>query len=111
MQGLKPRPGERGQQEVVQEEGGADAQPAGRVLHQPAVQQEEQVEEEERHAELDQDLSRDVPQKFPGQEPSVRLLLSLDGRSCSCNFSLTRIKDTTATWQPGTQPRFRSRCR
>lgn len=71
MQGLKPRPGERGQQEVVQEEGGADAQPAGRVLHQPAVQQEEQVEEEERHAELDQDLSRDVPQKFPGQEPSV----------------------------------------
>lgn len=79
MQGLKPRPGERGQQEVVQEEGGADAQPAGWVLRQPAVQQEEQVEEEERHAELDQDLSWDVPQKFPGQEPSVRLLLALDG--------------------------------
>lgn len=78
MQGLKPRPGERGQQEVVQEEGGANAQPAGGVLRQPAVQQEEKVEEEERHAELDQDLSWDVSQKFPEQEHSVRLLSGLD---------------------------------
>lgn len=76
MQGLKPRPGERRQQEVVQEDGGANAQPAGRMLRQPAVQEEEQVEEEERHAELDQDLSWDVPQKFPEQEHSVRILLA-----------------------------------
>lgn len=74
MQGLKPRPGERGQQEVVQEEGGADAQPAGWMPRQPAIQQEEQVEEEERRAELDQDLSWNVPQKLPEQEHSVRLL-------------------------------------
>lgn len=76
MQGLKPRPGERGQQEVVQEPGGADAEAAGRIPRQPAVQEEEQVEEEERHAELDQDLRRDIPQKFPEPEHSVRLPLA-----------------------------------
>lgn len=76
VQRLKPRPGDRRQQEVVQDKGGADAERAGRLLRQPAVQEEEQVEEEERGAELDQDLSWDVPPKFPEQEHPVRLLLA-----------------------------------
>ena len=65
VQGLEPRPRERRQQEVVQEEGGADAQPDRRVERQPAVQQEDQVQEQEGQAELDQDLGRNVPQQFP----------------------------------------------
>lgn len=64
VQRLEPRPGEGRQQEVVQEEGGADAQPGDRLERQPAVQQEDQVEEEERRAELDQDLGGNVPQKL-----------------------------------------------
>jgi len=38
VQRLEPRPREGRQQEVVQEEGGADAQPGGGVERQPAVQ-------------------------------------------------------------------------
>lgn len=64
MQGLESRPGERRQQEVVQEEGGANTQPGDRVERQPAVQQEDQVEEEEGDAELNQDLGRNIPQQF-----------------------------------------------
>lgn len=64
MQGLESRPGERGQQEVVQEEGGADTQTGDWVGRQPAVQQEDQVEEEEGDAELDQDLGWNIPQQF-----------------------------------------------
>lgn len=73
MQGLEPRPGERCQQEVVQEEGGADAQTDGWVERQPAVQQEDQVQEEEGHAELDQDLGRNVPQQFSAEKEMVRM--------------------------------------
>lgn len=64
VQGLESRPGERRQQEVVQEEGGANTQPSDWVERQPAVQQEDQVEEEEGDAELNQDLGRNIPQQF-----------------------------------------------
>lgn len=74
MQGLKPRPGERRQQKVVQRDGSDDTESAGRMPCQPAVQEEEQVEEQERDAELDQDLGWDVPQKFPEQECFLRPL-------------------------------------
>lgn len=65
VQGLNSCPGEWRQQEIVQEEGGANAQPDGRVQRQPAVKQEDQVEEEEGHAELNKDLGWNVPQQFP----------------------------------------------
>lgn len=71
VQRLQPRPGEGGQQEVVQEDGGADAQRRERVARQPAVQQEDQVEEEEGGAQLDEDLGRDVPQELPAPSGMV----------------------------------------
>lgn len=52
MQGLEPRPCEWCQQEVVQEEGGADAEPCRWVERQPSIQQEDQVEEEQGETEL-----------------------------------------------------------
>ena len=67
VQRLKPRPGEGSQQEVVQEEGGAGAQPRGRIRGQPAVEQEDQVEEEEGHAQLHQDLGWNVLQQLSAQ--------------------------------------------
>lgn len=73
VQRLEPRPGERRQQEVVQEEGGANAEPLRRVERQPAVQEEDQVEEEEGHAELDQDLGGNVPQQFAEGKAFVRI--------------------------------------
>lgn len=65
VQRLQARPGEGGQQEVVEEGSCADAQRREREARQPAVQQEDQVEEEEGGAQLDQDLGRDVPQELP----------------------------------------------
>lgn len=64
VQGLKPRPGKWCKQEVVQEEGSANAQPNRWVQCQPAVQQEDKVEEEEGEAELNQDLGRNIPHQF-----------------------------------------------
>lgn len=108
VQRLKPRPREGRQQEVVQEEGGADAEPPGRIPGQPAIQQEDQVEEEEGHAELDQDLRRDVPQKLPKTRRSCQ---AASGRSRRRETGLTRTKDTSVAWRPGRQPRSHSRCR
>lgn len=68
---LQARPGEGGQQEVVQGGGGADAQRLERVARQPAVQQEDQVEEQEGGAQLDQDPGRDVPQELPASLETV----------------------------------------
>lgn len=73
MQGLKPRPGERCQQEVVQEEGSANTQPDRWVERQPAIQQEDQVEEEEGHAELNQDLGRNIPEQLSAEKEFVRI--------------------------------------
>lgn len=108
MQGLQPRPGEGGQQEVVQEEGGADAERGGRMLRQPAVQEEEQVEEEERDAELDQDLGWDVLQKLPEPEHPVRILSVPTDQS---GTSLTGRTDRSARWRPGRRRRPHSRRR
>lgn len=108
VQRLKPRPREGRQQEVVQEEGGADAEPPGRILRQPAVQQEDQVEEEEGHAELDQDLRRDVPEKLPETRRSCQ---AATGRRRRRETGLTRTKGTSVAWRPGRRPRSRSRCR
>ncbi len=75
VQSLKPRPGERGQQEVVQEEGSANTQPHHWVARQPAIQQEDQVEEEEGYTELYQDFGRNVPEQFPAQKKFVRIII------------------------------------
>lgn len=73
MQGLKPSPGERCQQEVVQEEGSANTQPDRWVERQPAIQQEDQVEEEEGHAQLNQDLGRNIPEQLSAEKEFVRI--------------------------------------
>lgn len=67
VDGLQPHPGEGGQQEVVQEDGGGRAQ-AGAVHHagQPAVQQEDHVEAQQGRAEVHQDLGRVVSPQFSG---------------------------------------------
>lgn len=52
----------------MQEEGGANAQPDCIEKRQPAVQQKDQVEQEEGQGELDQDLSRNVPEQDPAQK-------------------------------------------
>lgn len=58
----------------MQEEGGADTQPDDLVERQPAVQQEDQVEQEEGDAELNQDLGWDVPQQFSARREFVRIV-------------------------------------
>ena len=64
MDGLQPHPGEGGQQEVVQEDSYRQAQPIGFQTGQPAVQQEDHVEEEQRRAEVHQDLRGVVTPEF-----------------------------------------------
>lgn len=64
VQRLQPRPRERRQQEVVLEEGRANAESIHSVHRQPAVHQEHQVQQQEGDAQLHQDLSRDVTQQF-----------------------------------------------
>lgn len=64
MQGLKTCPRECRQQEVVQEEGGANTQTWDWVHRQPAIQQEDEIEEENGQAELDQDLSWNISEQF-----------------------------------------------
>lgn len=57
VDGLQRHPGEWGQQEVVQEEGGGLAQTRGLgVKGEPRVQQEDQVQQEQRQTKMDQDL-------------------------------------------------------
>lgn len=57
MHGLQTHPGEGGQQEVVQEDGRGYAQPLIVVnAGEPAVQQEHNVEQQQRRAEVHQDL-------------------------------------------------------
>lgn len=56
MDGLQPHPGEGGQQEVVQKDGHGQTQPVGFQTGEPAVQQEDHVEEQQRCAEVHQDL-------------------------------------------------------
>lgn len=46
VDGLQAHPGEGGQQEVVQQHGHGQAQPAGVQAGQPSVQQEHHVEEQ-----------------------------------------------------------------
>lgn len=58
----------------MQEEGGADTQPDDSVERQPAVQQEDQVEEEEGDAELNQDLGWNIPQQFSARREFVRIV-------------------------------------
>lgn len=81
MQRLKSRPREGCEQEVMQEEGGANAQPDCIEKRQPAVQQKDQVEQEEGQGELDQDLSRNVPEQDPAQKKSLRVCMFLKERS------------------------------
>lgn len=64
MQSLKPRPGKRRQQEVVQEKGSADTKIDYFVVSKPSIQHEDQVEEQEGKAELDQDLGRNIAEQF-----------------------------------------------
>lgn len=65
---LQAHPGEGGQQEVVQQDGCRYAQPLA-VDHtgEPAVQQEHDVEEQQRRAQVHQDLRRIIPAQFPGR--------------------------------------------
>lgn len=51
----------------MQEEGGANAQPRRCEECEPAVQEEDQVEEEEGQAQLNQDLGRNISQQFTEQ--------------------------------------------
>lgn len=51
----------------MQEEGGANAQPRRWEEREPAVQEEDQVEEEEGQAQLNQDLGRNISQEFTEQ--------------------------------------------
>lgn len=57
----------------MQEEGGANTKPNNWVESQPAIHQEDQVKKEEGQAELDQDLSWNVPQQFSAR---TQLLLN-----------------------------------
>lgn len=74
VNGLQAHPGEGGEQEVVQEDGGRHAQPlAPAQVGQPAVQQEHHVEEEQRRAQVHQDLRRVVAPQVPagGKSPAL----------------------------------------
>lgn len=64
VDGLQAHPGEGGQQEVVQDDGHGQTQPVGVQAGQPAVQQEDHVEEQQRGAEVHQDLGRVVAPQF-----------------------------------------------
>lgn len=65
VHGLQPHPGEGGQQEVVQQDGHAAAQPGAVEARQPAVQQEDHVEEQQRRAQVHQDLGGVVAPQLP----------------------------------------------
>lgn len=65
MQGLQTHPREGGEQEVVQEEGGGDAEARGIcVKRQPRVEQEDHVEQEKGKAQVDEDLGWNVSADF-----------------------------------------------
>lgn len=64
VDGLQPHPGEGGQQEVVQKDGHGEAQPLAVQARQPAVQQEDHVEEQQGRAEVHQDLGGVVAPQF-----------------------------------------------
>ena len=57
----------------MQEESCADAQADSIVEWQPAIEQEDQVEEEKGHAELDQDLGWNIPEKFSAKEQLIEI--------------------------------------
>lgn len=57
----------------MQEEGSANTQPDRWVERQPAIQQEDQVEEEEGHAQLNQDLGRNIPEQLSAEKEFVRI--------------------------------------
>lgn len=67
----------------MQEEGSANAQADRRVERQPAIQQEDQVEEEEGRAELNQDLGRNIPQQLSVWKEFVRRIINQPGYEVS----------------------------